>query len=490
MPGQGTIVATGAIGYPAGLGDADPARLKELGVQKVMTMTSTYDHRVIQGAESGSFLRRIDQLLQGEDGFYEEVFAAVGLDGRLEAPDGAAPVTAAEPAPAAAQPAADAHADEALLQAVQAATSVVKAHRMHGHLAARLDPLGSEPVGDPALDPATVALTAGADGAHPGERAAGGVPRRDLRRRPAASCARPTAARSPTRSSTSPTTRRASGCARRSSRGASASEPSAEERRALLERLSQVEALESYLHKAFLGKKQFSIEGLDVLVPMLDETIELAAEAGAREVVLGMAHRGRLNVLAHTVGRPYETILVEFEGEGMLKLDTAAPEGGTGDVKYHYGASGTYKTRAGKGVTVTLSPNPSHLEYVNPVIEGRARADQTSRKGREPAHDPQRGRAGADPRRRRLPRPGRRGGDAQPPGARRLLDRRHRARDRQQPARLHHRPRRGPLDPLRLRPGQGLRRPDHPRERRRRGGLHRRPPGWPWPSGASSAATR
>ena len=100
-----------------------------------------------------------------------------------------------------------------------------------------------------------------------------------------------------------------------------------------------------------------------------------------------MAHRGRLNVLAHTVGRPYETILVEFEGEGTLKLDTAAPEGGTGDVKYHYGASGTYKTSAGKGVTVTLSPNPSHLEYVNPVIEGRARADQTSRKGREPALD-------------------------------------------------------------------------------------------------------
>jgi 2-oxoglutarate decarboxylase len=121
---------------------------------------------------------------------------------------------------------------------------------------------------------------------------------------------------------------------------------------------------------------------------MLDETIELAAAAGAREVVFGMAHRGRLNVLAHTVGRPYETILAEFEGEGTLAVDTAAPEGGTGDVKYHYGASGTYATSAGRTVTVTLSPNPSHLEYVNPVIEGRARADQTSRKARELAHDP------------------------------------------------------------------------------------------------------
>jgi len=121
---------------------------------------------------------------------------------------------------------------------------------------------------------------------------------------------------------------------------------------------------------------------------MLDETIELAAQSGAREVVLGMAHRGRLNVLAHTVGRPYQSILVEFEGEQTLSLDTAAPEGGTGDVKYHYGSSGTRKTQSGKGVTVTLSPNPSHLEYVNPVIEGRARADQTSRKGREISHDP------------------------------------------------------------------------------------------------------
>ena len=121
---------------------------------------------------------------------------------------------------------------------------------------------------------------------------------------------------------------------------------------------------------------------------MLDEAIELASGNGAREVVVGMAHRGRLNVLAHTVGRPYETVLAEFEGEQTLGVETAAPEGGTGDVKYHYGASGTYTTLGGKGVTVTLSPNPSHLEYVNPVIEGRARADQTSRKARELTHDP------------------------------------------------------------------------------------------------------
>ena len=142
MPGQGTIVATGAIGYPAGLTTVDPARLVELGVQKVMTMTSTYDHRVIQGAESGAFLRRIDQLLQGEDGFYESVFDAVGVTPRAEGPAAPAPRSRRRsqfrpPPPLAAAPGTDA----ALLQAVQAATSLVKAQRMHGHLAARLDPL-------------------------------------------------------------------------------------------------------------------------------------------------------------------------------------------------------------------------------------------------------------------------------------------------------------------------------------------------------------
>ena len=197
-----------------------------------------------------------------------------------------------------------------------------------------------------------------------------------------------------------------------------------------------------------------------------------------------MAHRGRLNVLAHTVGRPYATILVEFEGEQTLSKDTAAPEGGTGDVKYHYGASGTYRTRGGRSLTVTMSPNPSHLEYVNPVIEGRARADQTTRKARELTHDPN------------AVLPVLIHGDAAFPGQgmvaetlnlqalRGLLDRRHDPPDRQQPARLHHRSGRGALHALRVGPRQGLRHPDHPRERRRRGGLHqRRAPGPRLPAG-------
>jgi 2-oxoglutarate decarboxylase len=385
MPGQGTIVATGAIGYPPGMTAVDPARLAELGVQKVMTMTSTYDHRVIQGAESGAFLRRIDQLLQGEDGFYDPVFEAVGVT--LSVEGSTAPVTAAEPVPAATTPAAGAVTDTALLQAVQAATSLVKAHRMHGHLAARLDPLGSEPVGDPALEPATVGLN------------------EELMRRIPASVLR-VAVTGDTFADALPMLRETyTGTIAYEIEHISDHEQRVwlrkhiecgtyrqplepEARLRLLQRLSEVEALENYLHKAFLGKKQFSIEGLDAIVPMLDEEIELGAAAGAREVVLGMAHRGRLNVLAHTVGRPYAAILAEFEGEQTLAVDTAAPEGGTGDVKYHYGASGTYPTQSGRSVTVTLSPNPSHLEFVNPVIEGRARADQTTRKARELAHDP------------------------------------------------------------------------------------------------------
>jgi multifunctional 2-oxoglutarate metabolism enzyme len=387
MPGQGTIVATGAIGYPPGFANVEAERLRELGVQKVMTVTSTYDHRVIQGAESGSFLRRVDELLQGEDGFYDGVLGALDLSPVAEGGDDAAAVTAAEPVPAATSPAAPRVADAALLQAVQAATSVVKAHRMHGHLAARLDPLGSSALGDPALEPATVSLTdelmrripaSVLRVAVPGDTFADALPR--LRETYTGTIAYEIEHISDHEQRI---------WLRQAVESGAYREPlESDQQRRLLERLSEVEALESYLHKAFLGKKQFSIEGLDALVPMLDETIELASENGAREMVVGMAHRGRLNVLAHTVRRPYETILAEFEGEGTLAVDTASPAGGTGDVKYHYGASGTYTTESGRSVTVTLSPNPSHLEYVNPVIEGRARADQTSRKARELVHDP------------------------------------------------------------------------------------------------------
>ncbi|HEU0316560.1 MAG TPA: 2-oxo acid dehydrogenase subunit E2, partial [Solirubrobacteraceae bacterium] len=149
MNGQGTIIATGSIAYPPGLATVGPL----IGAEKVMTMTSTYDHRIIQGAESGRFLQHIESLLQGEEGFYEDLFASLGIE-IGPAPQPPAPAAAAGQAavaPAAAP--AIGPPDEELMQAVQAATSLIKAHRTHGHLAAKLDPLGSEPIGDPALDP-------------------------------------------------------------------------------------------------------------------------------------------------------------------------------------------------------------------------------------------------------------------------------------------------------------------------------------------------
>jgi 2-oxoglutarate dehydrogenase E1 component len=275
-----------------------------------------------------------------------------------------------------------------LLGAVAAAMALVKAHRMHGHLAARLDPLGSEPVGDPALEPERLEprlteelmrqIPARVLRVHvPGETLADALPH--LRQTYCGTMAYEIEHISNHEERVWLRTAIESGRYRRAL--------SADEKRALLRRLTEVEGMERYLRRAFLGQKQFSIEGLDVMVPMLDQAIELAAGDGAREVVIGMAHRGRLNVLAHIVGRPYEVILREFEGERVLEAVGADPEGGSGDVKYHLGALGVRKTESGD-VRVTLASNPSHLEYVDPVVEGETRACQTNHETRERTHDP------------------------------------------------------------------------------------------------------
>jgi len=382
MAGQGCIIAVGAITYPAAFADLSDDRLRELGIAKVMTATSTYDHRVIQGAESGEFLRTLDNLLQGDDHFYENAFASLGLTAPA-AP--AAPEGAAQRASRAlSTPVREGQAD---LYHVAAAMALVKAHRTHGHLAARLDPLGSEPIGDPALDPIPLGLTPEVMVAipksvlrisTPGDSLADALPRLQE-----AYCG-----------TMAYELEHISNHGERVwfrqmiETGEHRKPLTAEEQHWLHQRLIEVEALERFLHKAYLGQKRFSIEGVDLLVPMLDMLIELASQQGAREVVIGMAHRGRLNVLAHTVGRPYESIFAEFEGGRHAEGGTLTPEDGTGDVKYHHGAEGAYRTRNGKVVTVTLSPNPSHLEFVGPVVDGRARAEQTTRKGREPHQDP------------------------------------------------------------------------------------------------------
>jgi 2-oxoglutarate decarboxylase len=371
MAGQGTIVATGSIGYPVGV-----ERIGErIGAEKVMTMTSTYDHRIIQGAESGRFLARIEAYLHGESEFYERVFGELGLTLEPLAAPAAPPAQAAVPAPGVA-----AAPDEEMMAAVQAATSLLKAHRTHGHLAAHLDPLGREPEGDPALDPEPLGLIPELMARIPsrilrmyvpGETLADSLPhlretycgpiayeiehigshRQRLWLREAIESGR---FRTPLRP---------------------------EEEKALLKRLTEVDALERFMHKAYLGQKQFSIEGLDMTVPMLDELIQRGATEGAREIVIGMAHRGRLNVLAHNLGRAYETIFAEFEGTSTLEPITTIPQGGTGDVKYHHGAHGSYQLQGGESVIVRLESNPSHLEYVDPVVAGATRAAQTARQG-------------------------------------------------------------------------------------------------------------
>ncbi len=380
MNGQGTIVATGSIGYPVGLGNIGAM----IGAEKVMTMTSTYDHRVIQGAESGRFLARIEEYLQGELGFYDGVFASLGVE------LGPAP---AVPAPAAAAAAAASTVEEArrsgrpravpdeeLLQAVQSATALLKAFRTHGHLAARLDPLGTEPEGDPALDPEPLGLTPELMAMIPAKILRMWVPGATLA--DALPHLRETYCGTIAYEIEHISSHRQRVWLREKIESGTFRQPlTNDEQQTLLKRLIEVDALERFMHKAYLGQHQFSIEGLDVTVPMLDELIQLAAAHGGREVVIGMAHRGRLNVLAHNLGRPYDTIFAEFEGASTLEAVTTIPQGGTGDVKYHHGTHGSYKLPDGETIQVNLESNPSHLEYVSAVVEGATRAAQTTRKG-------------------------------------------------------------------------------------------------------------
>ncbi len=283
------------------------------------------------------------RLLEGRNGGNGAVAAPVAAapEATPVAPAPEPPAVPAEPAPAPA-------VDEQLLGGVAAAMALVKAFRTHGHLAARLDPLGSEPPGDPALEPQRLVppLT-------PELQAR--IPARLLR----------VACEGETLADVLPKLQEIY-CGtiayevehisdheqrvwlRKAIESGRYRQPlSADDRVRLLGRLSEVEALETYLYKTFLGQKQFSIEGLDVLVPVLDEAIELASRDGAHEVVMGMAHRGRLNVIAHTLGRPYEVVLREFEGERTIDAVSSDPEGGTGDVKYHLGARATRRTSAG-----------------------------------------------------------------------------------------------------------------------------------------------
>ncbi len=377
MVGQGTIVATGSIAYPVGLGRV----AAQLGAEKVMTMTSTYDHRIIQGAESGRFLAVVESFLQGEHDFYGQVFRDLGatLPALPEPPSPSFSAAGAAPAPTAAP----AVPDEELLQAVQAATSLLKAFRTHGHLAARLDPLGREPEGDPAMDPGPLGLTPEVMAKIPARILRMWVPGDTLA--DALPHLRETYCGPIAYEIEHISSHRQRLWLREAIESGRFRNPlTPDEQKALLKRLTEVDAFERFMHKAYLGQKQFSVEGLDMTVPMIDELVQLSASEGAREVVLGMAHRGRLNVLAHNLGRPYGSIFAEFEGDPELDAVTTIPQGGTGDVKYHHGAEGNYQLGgrdSGQSILVRLESNPSHLEFVAPVASGATRAAQTTRQG-------------------------------------------------------------------------------------------------------------
>lgn len=278
--------------------------------------------------------------------------------------------------------------DHRMLASVAAAMALVKAYRMHGHLAAQLDPLGSEPLGDPSLEPEnlTPPLTPDVQARIPadvlriavsGETLAEALPH-----------LRATYCQTMAYEIEHISSHEQRVWLRRAAESGDHRAPlEPDHRRDLLFRLTQVEGFERYLRRAFLSQKQFSIEGLDVLVPMLDTALESACDQGAEKVVIGMSHRGRMNVLKHTVGRSYSALLREFESERALKAVDLRSEERTGDVKYHLGAHAACETRAGS-INVILSANPSHLESVDPVVEGETRAYQIDHTTGE--HDPSR----------------------------------------------------------------------------------------------------
>ncbi len=354
MPGQAFILGVGAIGYPSEYEGADPQALARMGVSTVTTLTNTYDHRIIGGAESGEFLRRIHDLLLGDD-LYDDVFRSLAVP--------------YEPARwrrdhAALEPQA---ADEKVVHVHQ----LINMYRVRGHLLANLDPLGRRgPSTHPELDITHHGLSIwDLDREFPAGTLGGSdavsrrVPLRDILGQLRDAYARTVGVeymhiQEPDQKewiqqhveSTAP-------------------EPSAEEKRRILDRLVAAEAFERFLHTKYLGQKRFSLEGAETLIPMLDALCSAAADSGVSEIVMGMAHRGRLNVLANVVGKSYAQIFREFEGE----LDPASTQG-SGDVKYHVGTKGKHKSAAGNKVKLMLAANPSHLEAVDPVVEGMARA--------------------------------------------------------------------------------------------------------------------
>ncbi|MFI6597820.1 multifunctional oxoglutarate decarboxylase/oxoglutarate dehydrogenase thiamine pyrophosphate-binding subunit/dihydrolipoyllysine-residue succinyltransferase subunit [Nonomuraea sp. NPDC050536] len=351
MPGQGTIIGVGAMEYPAEYQGASPDTLSRLAVSKVMTLTSTYDHRIIQGAQSGDFLRQIHRLLLGEDGFYDEIFEALRIPYE--------PVRWVQDISAS-------HDDDVAKSA--RVIELIHAYRVRGHLMAETDPLEYKQRKHPDLDIQSHGLTLWD---LEREFATGGFGGRALMKlREILGVLRDSYCRTVgiEYMHIQNPEERAWIQARVEKPHAS---PDREEQLNILGRLNTAEAFETFLQTKFVGQKRFSLEGGESLIPLLDSVISDAAEEGLDEVVMGMAHRGRLNVLANIVGKSYGQIFGEFEGN----IDPRTAHG-SGDVKYHLGSTGTFTAPSGKTINASVVANPSHLEAVDPVLEGVVRAKQ------------------------------------------------------------------------------------------------------------------
>jgi 2-oxoglutarate decarboxylase len=352
MKGQGAIIGVGSMDYPPEFQGASEETLTRNAISKIMTLTSTYDHRVIQGALSGEFLRRLHQLLLGEDGFYDEVFRSLRIP--YEPIRWSADISTS-------------HDDEISKQA--RILELIHAYRVRGHMMADTDPLEYKQRSHPDLEVESHGLTLWdldrefATGSFGGER-------RFMKMRSILGILRDSYCRTvgiEYMHIQDPEQRR--WIQERVEQPHQ--KPPREEQLRILLKLNQAEAFETFLQTKFVGQKRFSLEGGETTVPLIDEICEAAAEAGLDEVTIGMAHRGRLNVLANIVGKSYGQIFREFEGN----IDPRTVQG-SGDVKYHLGAEGEFLSDSGDKIKVSVAANPSHLEAVDPVLEGIARAKQ------------------------------------------------------------------------------------------------------------------
>lgn len=359
MVGQGAIIATGSIDYPPGFEATSEQVFSSFGISKVMNITSTYDHRIIQGAESGLFLKKMSELLSGDDRFYDEIFEDLGLllKPLIWKPDNNPDDF-------------DSSLNIKEIEKYTRVTQMMNMFRVRGHLLSNLDPLHPKAQYHPELDPMNYGFTVwdfdrkffcdglggykvatlrdilemlyqtycgniGVEYRHiqdPDEKFWLQNNMEFVRNQP---------------------------------------QFNSDFKKNILYKLIQAENFEKYIDKKYLGHKRFSLEGSETIIPVLDYLLNDAANDNVEEVVLGMAHRGRLNVLANIINKPLHAIFSEFED--IVDLDSAQ---GSGDVKYHLGASGNYETVEGKKIKVSIASNPSHLEFVNPVVEGIVRAKQ------------------------------------------------------------------------------------------------------------------